>query len=127
MATEKKMVLVIEDDQFLRELLLRKLAHEQIEAEGSIDGEDGLEKIKKLSPNLVLLDLMLPVLDGFEVLKRVRRDPDAQRAKLPIVILSNLGQESDIEKGKQLGANDYMVKANFTTTEIIDKIKGYLK
>src|SRR3989344_7722636 len=124
MAAEKKMVLVIEDDQFLRELLLRKLAHEQIEAEGSIDGEDGLEKIKKLSPNLVLLDLMLPVLDGFEVLKRVRRDSDAQRAKLPIVILSNLGQESDIEKGKQLGANDYMVKANFTTTEIIDKIRG---
>ncbi len=127
MADTKPIVLVIEDDQFLRELLLRKLAHEKIEAQGSIDGEDGLEKIKKLSPALVLLDLMLPVLDGFEVLKRVRRDTDPARAKLPIVILSNLGQESDIAKGKDLGANDYMVKANFTTEEIINKIRGYLK
>ncbi len=118
-------ILVVEDDKFLRELISRKLSDEGFEISQAVDGEDGIEKIKQVKPDLVLLDLILPSIDGFEVLSRIKEDPSV--ASIPVIILSNLGQKEEIEKGLSLGAVDFLIKAHFTPGEIIDKIKTLLK
>lgn len=120
-----KKILIVEDDRFLRELIAKKLAVERFEISEAIDGEEGLRKIKEEKPDLVLLDLILPGIDGFEVLARMKQDP--QTKTIPVIILSNLGQKEDIEKGLKLGASDYLVKAHFTPNEIIEKIRNALK
>lgn len=121
----KKTILVIEDDKFLRELISRKLTGEGFDVLEAVDGEEGIKKIKEGKPDLVLLDLILPSIDGFEVLTRVREDP--KLSPIPVIILSNLGQREEVEKGLKLGAIDYLIKAHFTPGEIIEKIKNVLK
>lgn len=118
-------VLVVEDDRFLRELITRKLTKEGYETHQAIDGEDGIKKIKEVKPDLVLLDLILPGIDGFEVLAKKKQDPEI--SEIPVIILSNLGQKDEVEKGLNLGAVDYLIKAHFTPGEIIEKIKNILK
>lgn len=120
-----KKILIIEDDKFLRELIARKLTDEGFNALEAVDGEDGIKKTKEIQPDLILLDLILPSIDGFEVLSRVKED--ASIASIPIIILSNLGQKEEVEKGLNLGAVDYLIKAHFTPGEIIEKIKNILK
>lgn len=117
-------VLLVEDDSFLRDLLSQKLRKEKFQVIEAIDGEDGLRKTVSENPHIVLLDLILPGADGFETLRRIRAEETV--GKVPIIILSNLGQKDDIEKGMQLGATDYLVKAHNTPGEIIDKIKMVL-
>ena len=123
--TPKKTILIIEDDKFLRELIARKLFEEDYGVSEAIDGEEGMKKIKEEKPDLILLDLILPGIDGFEVLARMKEDPVL--AAIPVIILSNLGQKDDVEKGLKLGAIDYLIKAHFTPGEIIEKIKTALK
>lgn len=118
-------ILIIEDDKFLRELISRKLEKEGYIVCEAIDGEEGEKKIREEKPSLVLLDLILPGIDGFEVLSRIKRDPVLE--PIPIIILSNLGQKEEIEKGLKLGAIDFLVKAHFTPAEIIEKIKNILE
>jgi DNA-binding response OmpR family regulator len=120
-----KTILIIEDDKFLRELITQKLVKEGYDALMAIDGEEGIKKVREGKPDLVLLDLILPGIDGFEVLSRMKEDENL--AKIPVIILSNLGQREEVERGLKLGANDYMIKAHFTPREIIDKIKTILK
>ena len=120
-----KTILVIEDDKFLRELISRKLTGEGFDVLEAVDGEEGIKKIKEGKPDLVLLDLILPSIDGFEILTRVRDDPEV--SSIPVIILSNLGQREEVEKGLKLGAIDYLIKAHFTPGEIIEKIKNALK
>jgi len=120
-----KKILIIEDDKFLRELIARKLTNEDFDVLEAIDGEGGIKKMKEEKPDLVLLDLILPGIDGFEVLSR--RGEDQSIAPIPVIILSNLGQREEIEKGLKLGAIDYLIKAHFTPGEIIEKIKIALK
>jgi len=120
-----KTILIVEDDKFLRELIVQKLLKEGYDISEAIDGEEGIKKIKTEKPDLILLDLILPGIDGFEVLSRMKADE--KLAKIPVIILSNLGQREEIERGLKLGANDYMIKAHFTPREIIDKIKTVLK
>lgn len=120
-----KTILVIEDDKFLRELIVQKLLKENYNVSEAIDGEEGIKKVKEGKPDLVLLDLILPGIDGFEVLSQVRAEPAV--ASVPVIILSNLGQREDIEKGLKMGAVDYLIKAHFTPGEIIEKIKTILK
>lgn len=119
-------ILIVEDDQFLRDLLKTKLEKENFEVTSAIDGPGGIEKIVSTLPDVMLLDIILPGIDGFEVLKRIRTHSNAQVAKTPIILLSNLGQEADIEKGKALGANNYLIKSNFTIDEIIEKLRTLL-
>jgi len=121
----KKTILIVEDDKFLRELISRKLTGEGFDALEAVDGEEGIKKIKEGKPDLVLLDLILPGIDGFEVLARLREDPEI--SSIPVIILSNLGQREEVEKGLKLGAIDYLIKAHFTPGEIIEKIKNALK
>ena len=121
-----KNILIVEDDRFLRELIYQKLSNENFNVSEAVDGEEGIKKIKEEKPDLVLLDLILPGIDGFEVLSRAKQDPDEKINKIPIIILSNLGQKEDIEKGTKLGATDYLVKAHFTPGEIIEKVRTIL-
>jgi len=119
-----KKILVIEDDKFLRELIAQKIMKEGYDMAEAVDGEKGIEAVKKEKPDLILLDLILPGIDGFEVLARIKADPEI--AKIPVIILSNLGQKDDIEKGLKMGASDYLIKAHFTPAEIIAKVKTIL-
>lgn len=120
-----KKILIIEDDKFLRELIVQKLIKEGYNIAEAIDGEEGIKQVKEEKPDLVLLDLILPGIDGFEVLAQIKEDP--KLSAIPVIILSNLGQKEDVEKGLKLGAVDYLIKAHFTPGEIIDKIRSVLK
>lgn len=113
-------ILVIEDDKFLRELLVRKLVAEKFMVENAIDAEGAYVILEKKKPNIVLLDLILPGVSGFDILARIKADPKTN--DVPVIILSNLGQKEDVDKAKSLGARDFMVKANFTLDEIVEKI-----
>ena len=121
----EKTILIIEDDKFLRELIAQKLTKEGYKMSEAVDGEEGIKKVKSEQPDLVLLDLILPGIDGFEVLSKMKED--SSLVSIPVIILSNLGQKEDVEKGLKLGAADYLIKAHFTPGEIIDKIKIILK
>ena len=118
-------ILLIEDDKFLRELIIQKLGREGYEVAEAPEGEVGLAKVKEEKPDLVLLDLILPGIDGFEVLSRMKKDPAI--SSIPVIILSNLGQRDDVQKGIDLGAEDYLIKAHFTPGEIIEKVKATLE
>ncbi len=120
-----KTILVIEDDAFLRGLMVRKIVEEGFNASEAETGEQGTEKAKKEKPDLILLDLMLPDISGFDVLKRLKEDQSAK--SIPVIILSNLAAPEEIENGLKIGATDYLVKAHLTPREIIEKVKLILK
>ncbi len=118
-------ILLVEDDEFLRDICKRKLEKEGFVVSVAVDGNEAMEKIMREEFQLILLDVVLPVIDGFEILKRTKADP--KKSSIPIVMLTNLGQTSDIEKGFSLGADDYIVKAHYTVGEIVEKIKEILE
>jgi len=120
-----KKILIIEDDKFLRELITQKLIKEGYDIIEAVDGEKGIKSVKKEKPDLILLDLILPGIDGFEVLAKIKENPVL--SQIPVIILSNLGQKDDIERGLKIGAVDYLIKAHFTPGEIIEKVKVVLK
>jgi DNA-binding response OmpR family regulator len=120
-----KNILIIEDDDFFRELIRKKLSSQDFKVSEAINGEDGLIMIKEERPDLILLDLLLPNIDGFEVLSKIKLDPN--NSLIPVIILSNLGQQEDIERGLKLGANDYLIKSQFDIDQVVDKIKGILE
>jgi len=120
----KEPILIVEDDKFLRELLFRKLKNNEFNVSIAVDGTEALKKIKEGNYRVILLDLVLPGVDGFEILKKIKEDP--KTSKISVIILSNLGQEEEVEKGLRLGAEDYLIKAHFTPDEIIRKIEKVL-
>jgi len=119
-------VLLVEDDSFLRDICRKKLIKEGFNVEVAVDGEEALKKVENFMPEIVLLDIILPAMDGFEVLKKIRSHKSRLIKNVPVIILTNLGQEEDNRKALALGANDYLVKAHFTTEEIAEKIKSQL-
>ena len=122
-----KKILIVEDDRFLLDLCVKRFNQSGYNVNFAVDGKEGLEKIIKHKPDLILLDLIIPGIDGFDVLKKVRADKNKSIAKIPIIVLSNLGQKSDVQKALKLGASDYLIKAHFTTDDIISKVKKHLK
>ncbi|MFH1191873.1 MAG: response regulator [bacterium] len=120
-------IILVEDDQLLREICVKKLIVAGFNVATVIDGGEAIKKIKEEKPNLILLDIMLPALNGFEILKKLREDKDPNTAKTLVIVLSNLGQDSDMEKARELGANGYLIKAQFTTDEIVSEVKKVLK
>ena len=122
---DDKPILVVEDDKFLRELLIRKLDSEKMDTVAAIDGSEAIAKAKEVSPKIILLDLILPSMDGFDVLKELKSDETTK--DIPVIILSNLGQKEEVEKGLSLGAEDYLIKAHFTPDEIIAKIQKVIQ
>jgi DNA-binding response OmpR family regulator len=120
-----KKILLVEDDIMLRKLISKKFASEGYTMITAADGKKGLESVKENRPDLVILDLLLPVMDGFEVLKRLKEDESLKT--IPVVIMSNLSQKEDIDRCMKLGATDYIVKVLFTSQEVLDKIKAIVK
>ncbi len=118
-------ILVIEDDPFLANLLKLRLEKDKFEVIQAKDGEEALKKLKEIEPDLILLDLILPKKSGFEVLEDISLNPSLRNK--PVIILSNLGQTADIQRGKQLGAVEYFVKAKISIDDLILKIKEFLQ
>ena len=118
-------VLVVEDDKFLRDLLSLKLKKEGFKVSEAFDGEEGLVKAHSGSPSIIILDLIIPGQDGFAFLEEIKKDPNT--ASIPVIVLSNLGQREDIERAKALGAKDYMIKAQLTPIEVVERIKSALR
>lgn len=115
-----KKVLIIEDEEILSKLLKNKLLDEGFEAEVAVDGQQGLEKTKSWLPDLILLDIIMPKVNGFEVLENIKRDPVL--SKIPVIIVSNSGQPIELDRAQKLGAVDWLVKTEFDPEEVIDKV-----
>lgn len=124
MADKTKKVLIIEDDEHISKIYNIKLKAEGIDVTIARDGVEGLEKVVSEDPALILLDLMTPKRDGFEVLAEIKKMPN--RKDVPVIILSNLGQQSDIDRVMALGAADYLIKANLSFQEVVLKIREYI-
>lgn len=122
--SERRKVLVVEDDELLRDLLVRKLTSEGFDTESCFDAPCLFDVLEKGKPAIILLDLILPGLDGFGVLERLKADDNL--SDVPVLILSNLGQQEDIDRVMALGASGFMVKANFTLGEIVTRIRKVL-
>lgn len=123
----KKYILLIEDDPFLTDIYTTKLKENNFEVGTATDGEKALFKLKEKKPDLVVLDIVLPQpqIDGWKILEKIKQDPDLKDLK--IIILSNLGQIKEIEKGLELGAIKYFIKAHHTPGEIVKEIKKCLE
>lgn len=119
-----KKVIIIEDDAFLVKVYHPKFVSAGFELLTATNGVDGLELIKKESPDLILLDLIMPEKSGFEVLQELKADPVL--SAIPVIVLSNLGQEADMKKALEIGAKDYIVKADTTLKEVIEKSMSIL-
>jgi len=91
----------------------------------SIDGQKGIDLAKKKKPDIILLDILMPKMDGFTVLENLKKE-DSEVKDIPVILLTNLGQKDDVEKGKEKGAVDYLIKAHFKPSEVVDKIKEVL-
>jgi DNA-binding response OmpR family regulator len=124
MASSKRKILIVEDEPFLCEMYKTKFEALGYEVLVADNGEQGIAMMREHRPDIVLLDIIMPVMDGYSVLKVVRADPDL-KGQL-IVIFSNLGQEEEVAKGLQLGADDYLVKSNLTPSELLKKVEAVL-
>ena len=113
-------LLLIEDDIFFRKFYVEKLRVKGFEVDEADDGEQGLEKVKSFKPDLIVLDLIMPKKDGFEVLKSMQNDTNLK--KIPVLVFSTLGQETDVAKARKLGASDYVNKSLFDFNELVAKI-----
>ncbi len=121
----KRKILVVEDDKFLRELFVRKMFNEGFDVDSAIDAEQAFDALKKKKPEIILLDLILPGVDGFEILTQIKADDNLK--DIPVMVISNLGQKEDIDRAMELGAVDFLIKANYTLDEIISRVLTVLK
>jgi DNA-binding response OmpR family regulator len=121
---DKAKILVVEDEEILLTALREELNQAGYETEGAVDGEDGLEKVKSFKPDLVLLDLVMPKMDGMQVLKKLKEDESTR--DLSVVILTNLSDYERISEALSLGAKDYLVKANYSLADLLEKVKTVL-
>lgn len=122
---QQQKILLIEDDKFITDLIAMRFKRDGMALDYAENAEVGLAKIKTEKPALILLDVILPGMSGFEFLKKIKADKET--ASIPIIILSNLGQKVEIEQGMKLGAKDYIIKATHDLSEIIQKVKQTLK
>jgi len=120
----KKKILVIEDDPHIVKVFMIKLKQEGFEPTIAGDGETGLQKIIETKPDLIMMDLMLPKKDGFWVMEEMKKNPEI--SKIPVIVLSNLGQEQDRERATSLGAKEYVIKSDVPISEVLDRVKKYL-
>jgi len=117
-------ILLIEDEELIIRLLSKKLAAIGYDVSLAMNGEEGLEKIKQIVPDLILLDIVMPRMGGFEVMAEMKKDENI--ADIPVIIISNSGQPLELEKAKELGAADWLVKTEFDPKEVAEKIQKYI-
>ena len=125
MANGKKTILLAEDDAMISTMYKTKFEQAGFDVLIADNGADGLELALTNKPDLILLDIIMPQLDGFAVLERLKMS--SKTKSIPVILLTNLGTEEDIQKGQELGAKDYLVKANLTPAEVLDKVKKEFK
>ena len=125
MVDKKIHVLIIEDDVFLANIYKTKFEMEGFKVSNSENGEIGLQDAGKKKPDIILLDILLPKLDGFVVLERLKANKDLK--DIPVILLTNLGQKDDVSKGLEMGAEDYLIKAHFKPSEVVAKVNEVLK
>lgn len=123
--TQARRVLVAEDDRAYANIYRVKLTNEGYEVDIAINGLDAIAKAQSTKPDLILLDLIMPEKDGFDVLEILKSS--AQLKNIPVIIFSNLGQEEDLDRAKKMGAVDYLIKANISIHEMVDKVKFFIK
>lgn len=116
-----KTVLLVEDDEMLNAMYKAKFEKEGYTVISAFNGSEGVKMAEANHPDVMLLDIIMPKMDGFVALKKVKKI--ASLSTLPVILLTNLGQEEDIKKGRELGAADYYIKANHTPQEVVDKVK----
>lgn len=120
----QKTILIVEDDLFLSNLLTTKFKKAGINVVKAFDGDEAIQALRTYKPNLMLLDIIIPKKSGFEVLEEIQGDPGLK--KTAVIIVSNLGQEGDIERGRSLGAIAYFVKAQVSIDDIVNQSKKFL-
>jgi len=116
-----KKILLIEDEEIMIGLLQKKLAAEGYEVSVAKDGQEGLIKMREAKPDLVLLDIIMPKMGGFEVMEEMQKDEEL--GKIPVIIISNSGQPVEIDRAQELGAKDWLIKTEFDPQEVINKVK----
>ncbi len=117
-------ILIVEDEEVLRRVLQEKLEKEKFEVEFAVDGEGVLSFVKKIRPNLILLDIILPKKNGLEVLKELKSDPEVKN--IPVIVMSSIAEDESIKKALVLGAVDYLVKAQHPINELVEKVKNHI-
>ncbi len=125
MAKKNYSVLLVEDDSFLANIYKTKFEMEGFKVTVAGNGELGLKEAKKKIPDVILLDILLPKMDGFTVLEHLKEDTELKA--VPVILLTNLGQKDDVDKGLKLGAADYLIKAHFKPSETVEKVMKVLE
>ena len=119
-----KRILIVEDEEIMLDLLQRKLKTHGYEVLVARDGEEGLKLIKAEKPDLIIMDLVMPKMDGFMVMEEIQKDEDLK--KIPLIVVSNSGQPVELNRVKDLGAKDWLIKTEFNPQELVEKIKNQL-
>lgn len=120
-----KRILIVDDDPFILDMYVLKLKEGDYQIDTAANGKDALKKVNETKPDLLLLDVVLPGMDGFEVLAELKKNPPEHPLK--IILLTNLGQKEDVTRGMSLGADDYIIKAHFTPSEVVHKVEHLLQ
>ena len=115
-----KKILLVEDEEIMIDILQRKLTQEGYKVSVARDGEQGLEMMKEVKPDLILLDIIMPKMGGFEVMEKMAKDPELK--DIPIIVISNSGQPVELDKAQKLGAKDWLIKTKFDPMEVIEKV-----
>ena len=118
-------ILIVDDDPFILDMYIIKFKEQGFQIDTATDGKMALEKIQTNNPDIVLLDVVMPKMDGFDVIKKIQENKIPRTFK--ILFLTNFGQKEDVERGMQLGADGYIIKAHFTPSEVVAKVKEVLK
>ena len=120
-----KKILIVEDEELVSTLLEKKLKNAGYDVSTAPDGEEGLRKIKKEKPDLILLDVIMPKMGGFEVMEEMKKDEEIK--DIPVIIISNSGQPVELDKAKELGAKDWLIKTDFDPQEVLEKVNRFFK
>ena len=115
-----KKILLVEDEKIMINLLEKKLSQEGYDVTVAVNGEEGLKMMKELLPEVVLLDIIMPKMGGFEVMEEMKKDPKLK--KIPVIIISNSGQPVELGRAKELGAKDWLIKTEFDPQEVVEKV-----
>lgn len=117
-------ILVVEDDRFLLSMYADKFKAEHFDVATAADGAQALQAAKTEQPAVILLDVLLPKMNGFEVLTALKKDPETK--DIPVILLTNLSQRDDVNRGVELGAADFLIKAHFMPNEVVSKVRALL-
>jgi len=122
---EKKKILIVEDDNFVAEVYLAKLSEMGYETALAQNGEEGLAELKKGKVDLILLDILMPIMNGIEMLEEVKKNEEWKN--IPVILLTNIGEKESIQRVREMGVKNYLIKSHFTPAEVIEKVESVFK